>query len=603
MSRSFRALARPVAGLVAALLVLTATAAVADEVEVLADDLTVLSNVDFGTVCVGDPASDTVEVRLRRAGNGQIFANSSTVAISGVGPVGITAGTGSITIPSTWYSGPPPNSDNNQLAGPVSVSVTLDTSTPRTVAGTLTISATGPRQPSTGGTGNPSPTITVSDTVSVTGTVIDCAPVDDTPPVIGVAFGPPAPDGTGGWWVSDVSVTWTVTDPESDVVIDEGCVDQLIATDGVHTLTCTATSAGGTSTASVTVQRDATAPSITATVTPDPNADGWHDETVTVTFDCDDALSQVVSCPSPVDLVTEGADQFVTGVAIDAAGNTAEVTVGDIDIDLTDPTIIGSAPPSSNANGWYNEPVDVTFDCDDALSGIRFCGPDVTVDTEGANQSVTGTAIDLADNLATFIVFDLDIDLTAPEVSLVGGPQDGATYFPHEVPDASTCDASDALSGLAGPCTVDDGWSDQVGTHTIVATATDLADNVGTAEVTYEVVGYTLEGFLRPVDDGINVIKGGRTVPLKFRAFADEQPISDTAVVEAITLRRVACAPFVGNNEIEDAVATGGTDLRWDADDQQFVFNWQTPSTPDQCREVSVRLLGGQTISATFRLR
>ncbi|MBY5164014.1 PxKF domain-containing protein [Salsipaludibacter albus] len=593
---------RPTAALAAALLVLTGTAALADEVELLDDDLDALSSVDFGTVCVGDPASSTVEVRLRRAGNGLVFANSSSAAVSGVGPAGVSVGTAAIPIPSNWFTGPAPT-DNGKLAGPVPVAVTLDTSVPRIVDGTVTIQATGPRQPGSGG--GSSPTVTASDSVAITGTVEDCIPDDPTSPVIEVVLAPTVPDGTNGWYVSDVSLTWIVTDPESDWVVDEGCVDQVLTTDQVTTFTCTVTSAGGTSSTSVTISRDATAPTISATVDPAANDDGWNNEAVTVTFACDDALSGIVSCTDPVVLATEGVDQSATGTAVDAAGNTAEVTVDDVDIDLTAPTITGTASPAPNANGWNNTPVTVAFTCADALSGIRTCGPDVVLDTEGADQSVTGTAVDLADNTAEFTVDDIDIDLTAPEVVLVGGPQDGATYFPHEVPAAPTCTASDALSGLDGPCTVDDGWSDQVGTHTIVATATDLAGNVGTATATYEVVGYTLEGFLRPVDpDTLNTVKGGRTVPLKFRVLAGDEPVTDVAVVEAITLSLVACdAGDGGGADLGDAAATGGTGLRYDDEDEQFVFNWQTPRTSGQCREVTAHLVGGQTITARFRLR
>lgn len=88
------------------------------------------------------------------------------------------------------------------------------------------------------------------------------APSDTTPPVI-------TPNilgtvGNNGWYTSDVAVSWTVADGESAITSSSGCGPTTISSDtaGVA-LTCTATSAGGTSTESVTIKRDATAPMIT----------------------------------------------------------------------------------------------------------------------------------------------------------------------------------------------------------------------------------------------------------------------------------------------------------------------------------------------------
>jgi hypothetical protein len=47
---------------------------------------------------------------------------------------------------------------------------------------------------------------------------------------------------------------------------------------------------------------------------------------VTVRFTCTDALSGIATCPDPVVLATNGADQAVTRTATDMAGNTTTVT-------------------------------------------------------------------------------------------------------------------------------------------------------------------------------------------------------------------------------------------------------------------------------------
>ena len=74
---------------------------------------------------------------------------------------------------------------------------------------------------------------------------------------------------------------------------------------------------------------DNTPPAIAATISPPSNAAGWNNSNVTVGFTCSDQTSGIASCPSPVVLAMEGANQVVSGTATDNAGNkaTASVTV------------------------------------------------------------------------------------------------------------------------------------------------------------------------------------------------------------------------------------------------------------------------------------
>lgn len=90
---------------------------------------------------------------------------------------------------------------------------------------------------------------------------------DSTPPVI-----VPTVEGTpglGGWYTSDITVSWGVTDGESPITAHSGCLSSTVSTDtaGV-TFTCTATSDGGTHSESVTVKRDATPPVVACSVAP-----------------------------------------------------------------------------------------------------------------------------------------------------------------------------------------------------------------------------------------------------------------------------------------------------------------------------------------------
>jgi len=91
--------------------------------------------------------------------------------------------------------------------------------------------------------------------------------VDPTPPLL-----VPQVEGrlsNGDWYTSDVSVRWDVQDPQTPISAQTGC-DTVTVTDDTTgtTFTCAATSEGGTSTASATVKRDATPPTLTCTPTP-----------------------------------------------------------------------------------------------------------------------------------------------------------------------------------------------------------------------------------------------------------------------------------------------------------------------------------------------
>jgi hypothetical protein len=376
---------------------------------------------------------------------------------------------------------------------------------------------------------------------------------------------------------------------------------------GSQTASCSYTDAGGlTATSSVTYSIvDTTDPVITYSgQSPAANGAGWNNSDVTVTWTCTDAKSGVTSSTDSATTTGEGDNLSVTGTCVDGAGNTASATVSGIKVDKTAPTITGATVPMApdGSNGWYVTPVTVNWTCTDTLSGVASVSPSASL-TDGADQSVMGTCTDKAGNTASATVSDIDVDTTAPTIEWNGGPQDGATYYFGSVPAAGTCTAVDALSG-PGTCAVT-GYGTTVGTHTLTATAYDVAGNKTTETRTYTVLAWTLNGFFQPVDMNSvwNTVKNGSTVPLKFEVFAGATELTDVSAVDSFTVKSVACPGSSATSDDIELTTTGGTQLRYDLTGGQFIQNWQTPKRPGTCWTVTMTTDDGSFLSANFKLK
>jgi hypothetical protein len=269
--------------------------------------------------------------------------------------------------------------------------------------------------------------------------------LDKTPPTI-TATASPEPN-ANGWNNTDVTVDFSASDNLSGV---ESVTDPVTVTteEAEQQVTGEATDmAGNTATASATVSIDKTPPDIMASLSPEPNSNGWNNTDVTITFSASDNLSGIESVTDPVTVTTEGADQEVSGEATDLAGNTATASAV-VSIDKTPPSITASTSPEPNIYGWNNTDVTVTFDASDELSGVESVTEPVTVTVEGAEQEVTGEAVDYAGNTATASAI-VNIDKTSPAVSITADP--GTLWPPnHKMVDVTISgSATDNVSDIA----------------------------------------------------------------------------------------------------------------------------------------------------------
>jgi hypothetical protein len=125
--------------------------------------------------------------------------------------------------------------------------------------------------------------------------------------------------------VSDVTVSWSVVDDESPVATQTGCDPSAVTSDTAGmTFTCAASSAGGSSSQSVTIMRDATAPTLAPSVSPNPIILGGS---ATASSGAADALAGLASQSCDTLDTSSVGSKSVTCSATDNAGNTASKNV------------------------------------------------------------------------------------------------------------------------------------------------------------------------------------------------------------------------------------------------------------------------------------
>lgn len=159
--------------------------------------------------------------------------------------------------------------------------------------------------------------------------VADVTPPDTTPPVITYHLSPEP--NANGWNNADVTLTWSVSDPESTVTTKTGCdtVVQSTETSGA-TFTCSATSAGGVSTKTVIVKLDKTAPTVVIT-TPKNGAEYGMKQDVRADWSTADNGSGIATAVGTkasgemIDTTTAGSHTFSV-TATDKTGNSTTVT-------------------------------------------------------------------------------------------------------------------------------------------------------------------------------------------------------------------------------------------------------------------------------------
>jgi hypothetical protein len=225
--------------------------------------------------------------------------------------------------------------------------------------------------------------------------------------------------GTNGWFRSDVTIKWNVTEPEG-LTSTSGCeIAKLVTSEGTTSHTCTATSHGGTASSTATLKIDKTLPSVpVGTPLRGPDSNGWYNHAVGVGFAANDAVSGIDTCAGGAYGGPDSASASVSGTCTDRAGNTSSGSFA-LQYDSTAPGVAAAASRAPDANGWYNRAVSVSFaQSPGDLSGPGSCSAPVTYDRpDSTTASVSGTCTDAAGNTSAPVTLAFAYDGTAPEAT------------------------------------------------------------------------------------------------------------------------------------------------------------------------------------------
>jgi hypothetical protein len=215
--------------------------------------------------------------------------------------------------------------------------------------------------------------------------------------------------GANGWYTSSVTVNWVIDPPPNS---STGCDAFTLTADTRGTSrTCTATWNDGTATRTVTIKIDKTPPAAQPVPSRPPDANGWYNHPLAVSFAGSDATSGVAWCSSDSYSGPDNGGASVAGVCTDNAGNVGHATYG-FSYDATPPSLTKLSAKHGYRSvllRWAASPdtqlVQVTRSLGSSPSRLIYRGTARALRDKrlrpGAKYHYTVTAFDAAANSAT----------------------------------------------------------------------------------------------------------------------------------------------------------------------------------------------------------
>ena len=427
--------------------------------------------------------------------------------------------------------------------------------------------------------------------------------VDTTPPQI--IAGQSAQWGSNGWAIGDVQVSFAISEPESAYSSTPGCAAFVQKTDTAGTsVTCSATSVGGTSSNTLVVRRDTVAPdtrfvSVSAAGT-SANASfafAGDDATSGVAgFECTVDGAAFAACVSPYSVtVASGAHTFSVRARDNAGLRDATAATHGWTVDTTPPAIAPTVTGTLGNEGWYTGNVQIAWSVSDGESAIvstSGCNTvSLTTDTPGASFTCTATNA-VGGSVSRTVT--IKRDATAPALSPSVAPE-----LLLDAVASANANGSDALSGIASASCAALATG-TVGSKNVACTVTDRAGNTASGSTSYRVV-YGFNGFTSPVQNPavLNVSKAGRSVPLRWRVLdAQGMPVSNLSAASVGAIA-ISC-PAATENRI--TVFGGSNGQLQNLGNGYYQLDWMAASSlRNACRRLELNLGDGLLRPASFK--
>jgi len=322
---------------------------------------------------------------------------------------------------------------------------------------------------------------------------------DASPPLVNSVVS--GTQGANGWYTSNVTVGWTLADPQSDIDSSSGCAATTLTADTPGTtLTCSATNGAGLTTqASVTVKIDRAAPDTTitggpnGTVTVNTASFSFSASEAGARFECSLDGGAFAPCSSPQSYggLTDGDHSFAVR-AVDAAGNVdPSPATQSWKAHAAPPTLRLPAAPIVEAVGPSGTPVTYVVSADDAGQPLRpdaiACAPPSgstfplgsnTVTCKATNSygvSATGSfVVKVVDTIPPRLTVPAALRLSVPTDAGLSSADPTITRFLGRARASDLVDAHPTVTANTPPIL-------PIGTTTVTFTARDTSGNTSTA--------------------------------------------------------------------------------------------------------------------------